>query len=255
MTKPAITKRVTKGSALTYSELDTNFQNLADATLTVSDGTNSKALNLNDTLQFTAAGTVTIGVNSSTGVVTITGTGSGTVNSGVSGALAYYPSAGSTVDDTGIIYSTSSGFNTLDAGANTLDLAGAGLRLDAGGSAGSPSAVTVLFGGINTTATSNFQVTAGQPHLITGGNFQSYDNNATVTFDDFSGLLLTQNITNRNVSMWLCGGATATRIGDSLSNTSGLVAYHSPTNGYRWTNNTGGTIQASFACIKTGPVG
>lgn len=35
MAKPAITKRVTKGSALTYSELDTNFQNLADATYSI----------------------------------------------------------------------------------------------------------------------------------------------------------------------------------------------------------------------------
>lgn len=32
MAKPQITKRITKGSALDYSELDTNFQNLADAT-------------------------------------------------------------------------------------------------------------------------------------------------------------------------------------------------------------------------------
>lgn len=255
MTKPAITKRATKGSALTYTELDTNFQNLADATITVSDGTNSKALNLNDTLQFTAAGTVTIGVNSSTGVVTITGTGSGTVNSGASGALAYYPSAGSTVDDTGITYSTGSGFNSLDAGANTLDLAGAGVRLDAGGSAGNPVAVYVLYGGINTTGTSNFEVTAGQPHLITGGNFQSYSPGDTVLFGNFSGLLLTQNVTNRNVSMWLCGGASATLIGNSLSNTSGSVTYNLSNAGYLWTNNTGGTIQASFACIKTGPTG
>ena len=28
MTKPAMTKRTTKGAALTYSELDTNFQNI-----------------------------------------------------------------------------------------------------------------------------------------------------------------------------------------------------------------------------------
>jgi hypothetical protein len=35
MAKPSITKRVTKGSALTYAELDTNFQNLTDATVTL----------------------------------------------------------------------------------------------------------------------------------------------------------------------------------------------------------------------------
>ena len=35
MAKPAITKRAVKAAALTYAELDTNFQNLADATVTV----------------------------------------------------------------------------------------------------------------------------------------------------------------------------------------------------------------------------
>jgi len=39
MAKPSITKRTVKGAALTYSELDTNFQNLADATLSLTAGT------------------------------------------------------------------------------------------------------------------------------------------------------------------------------------------------------------------------
>lgn len=71
MAKPSITKRQVKGAALTYAELDTNFQNLADATIGVSDGTNSKALNLNDTIQFIAGTNATVAVNPSTGAVTI----------------------------------------------------------------------------------------------------------------------------------------------------------------------------------------
>ena len=39
MTKPVIVKRSTKGSPLTYTELDTNFQNLQDATVGLQAGT------------------------------------------------------------------------------------------------------------------------------------------------------------------------------------------------------------------------
>ena len=39
MAKPIIVKRGTKGSALTFTELDTNFQNLDDATITLKGGT------------------------------------------------------------------------------------------------------------------------------------------------------------------------------------------------------------------------
>jgi hypothetical protein len=39
MTKPAVTLRNTKGSALTYSELDTNFTNLQNATVSLTAGT------------------------------------------------------------------------------------------------------------------------------------------------------------------------------------------------------------------------
>lgn len=57
MTKPAITSRITKGTALTYDELDTNFKNLQDSTVNVEvqDSLGNKSvitLNLNDTLKF-----------------------------------------------------------------------------------------------------------------------------------------------------------------------------------------------------------
>lgn len=71
MAKPTIVTRADKGSALTWTEGDANLTNLRDATITVTDGTNSKALNLNDTLTFTAGTNITLSVNSSTGAVTI----------------------------------------------------------------------------------------------------------------------------------------------------------------------------------------
>lgn len=77
MTKPVITTRAVKGSALSWTEGDTNLENLRDATITVSDGTNTKAIDLNGTIQFTGGTNVTTSVNSTTGEVTINATASG----------------------------------------------------------------------------------------------------------------------------------------------------------------------------------
>ena len=76
MAKPIIVTRASKGTALTWTEGDSNFTNLRDATLSVTDGTNTKALNLNDTLTFTAGTNVTLSVNATTGAVTINSSGS-----------------------------------------------------------------------------------------------------------------------------------------------------------------------------------
>ena len=63
MAKPAITLRATKGAALTYAELDTNFTNIKDATVSITgDSGTTQVLDLNDTL------TVAGGVGSSIGV-------------------------------------------------------------------------------------------------------------------------------------------------------------------------------------------
>ena len=167
MAKPAITKRVTKGSALTYAELDTNFQNLTDATLTLTAGTagtqvisdlngnitlvagtgislagnntaktititnsslggnsfetisvngttNVVADSTTDTLTLLASGSVTLTANPGADSITISSSASGVVNSGASGALAFYPSpGGAIVDDTLITYSASVGIQTL----------------------------------------------------------------------------------------------------------------------------------------------
>ena len=76
MAKPTIVTRAGKGSALTWTEGDTNLTNLRDATITVTDGTNSKAIDLNGTIAFTAGTNITLSVNSSTGAVTINSTAS-----------------------------------------------------------------------------------------------------------------------------------------------------------------------------------
>ena len=175
MAKPAITKRVTKGSALTYAELDTNFDNLRDATVTLTAGsggtavasdlngnitlvagtgislsgdntaktitvtnsslggnsfetisvngvTNVVADSTTDTLTLLASGSVTLTANAGADSITISSSASGVVNSGASGALAFYPSpGGAIVDDTLITYSQSVGIQTLTS-TNALAL-------------------------------------------------------------------------------------------------------------------------------------
>ena len=86
MAKPSITKRITKSAALTYSELDTNFQNLADATLTLRAGTGGTNVtaDLNGTITLVAGTNVTLTGDNSAKTITINssgGGGSGTVTS------------------------------------------------------------------------------------------------------------------------------------------------------------------------------
>ena len=101
MAKPAITKRVTKGSALSYSELDTNFQNLADATISLTAGTGGTAVasDLNGNITLVAGTGVTLTGDNTAKTITINTAGTGTVNSGAQYRLAFYPTDGTTVDD------------------------------------------------------------------------------------------------------------------------------------------------------------
>ena len=70
MAKPVIVTRASKGSALTWTEGDTNLTNLRDATITVAgDSGSAQALDLNDTL--TVAGGTGLSSVMSTDTVTI----------------------------------------------------------------------------------------------------------------------------------------------------------------------------------------
>ena len=71
MAKPAITFRNTKGSPLTYTELDDNFNNLQDATINFTDGTNTLSMDLNDTTTIEGQRNMAITVNESTGKIVI----------------------------------------------------------------------------------------------------------------------------------------------------------------------------------------
>lgn len=83
MTKPAITSRITKGAALTYEEQDANFTNLQNATITVTDGTNSKAIDLNGTITFVTGSSAGVSVDPTTGTVTIGGSMGGNLTDNI----------------------------------------------------------------------------------------------------------------------------------------------------------------------------
>lgn len=73
MAKPVITFRNIKAQALTYSELDTNFQNLRDATINFTDGENTLSMDLNDVVTFddNPQHNLRILVSEETGVISI----------------------------------------------------------------------------------------------------------------------------------------------------------------------------------------
>lgn len=74
MTKPAITKRAVKSAALTYSELDQNFQNLADATISLTAGTGGTQVtsDLNGNITLVAGTGISFSGNNTAKTITIT---------------------------------------------------------------------------------------------------------------------------------------------------------------------------------------
>jgi len=134
MTKPSITTRAGKGAALTYTELDNNFTNIKDATISITGGTGGTAVtaDLNGNITLVAGSNVTITGNNSAKTITITSSasGSGTVQSGNANNFAFYSSSGTTIDDTSSLRLNSSGNvvlgSTLNMNGNTISSGGVG---------------------------------------------------------------------------------------------------------------------------------
>jgi hypothetical protein len=124
MAKPAITKRAVKAAALTYAELDTNFQNIVDATITLRAGTGGTNVtaDLNGTITLVAGTNVTLTGDNSAKTVTINSTaaGSGTVDTGTSGRLAFYPSTANLVDSSQLATTGSSLGTTVTLSAENF---------------------------------------------------------------------------------------------------------------------------------------
>jgi len=78
MTKPAITLRATKGTPLTFDELDTNFTNLDNATISLQAGTGGTTVSsdLNGTITLVAGTGISLSGNNSAKTITVTGSAS-----------------------------------------------------------------------------------------------------------------------------------------------------------------------------------
>jgi len=183
MAKPAVTLRGTKGSPLTNDELDTNFENLRDATITLqadTSGTNVVA-ELNGTITLVAGSGITLAGDNSTKQITVTNTfGSGTLNSdsiqigdSTTDDIVFEPPTGYTAKDVvfttdGFILASQVGANVIrgDSGSLTLatykedypfgatPTAGASIVFDQDASGGSTIAITaentgISFGGVS----------------------------------------------------------------------------------------------------------
>jgi hypothetical protein len=77
MAKPAITTRAAKGAALTYTELDTNFSNIKDATISITGGATAVSADLNGNITLVAGTNVTITGNNTSKEITISATSGG----------------------------------------------------------------------------------------------------------------------------------------------------------------------------------
>ncbi len=92
MAKPSITLRNTKGSALTYSELDTNFTNLKDATISITGGSGGTQVtsDLNGNITLVAGSNVTITGDNTAKTITISSSGGGGGSSDIYASLGLY---------------------------------------------------------------------------------------------------------------------------------------------------------------------
>ena len=92
----------------------------------------------------------------------------------------------------------------------------------------------------------------GGTYIDATRSLKTYAPAATVDFSNFSGTIVVTSATTGITVLYLCGGQSASPIGSSKTGVGyGTIAYEASINGYRWTNNSGGSLDISFAATKT----
>jgi hypothetical protein len=179
MAKPAITKYGVKGSPLTTSELDTNFQNLTDATVTLTAGSGGTAVSadLNGTITLVAGTNITLTGNNTAKTITITSSG----GSGLSNVVEdTTPQLGGNLDVQS--FSLISSTNTIGLSATQVDFNNSIAR-----SMSLKDAGYVFYNAGSVTGTFT--------PVIANGNVQQITLSGSVTIDSFSSAIAGQFLT------------------------------------------------------------
>lgn len=91
---------------------------------------------------------------------------------------------------------------------------------------------------------------AGRYSIDTAVSAVSLAANATVDFANASGMLVVNNHTNGGVTVYTCGAGAVAAFGNTGLQV-GTLTYQVSVNGYRFTNNTGGTATFGFFFVRT----
>jgi hypothetical protein len=218
-------------------------------------------------------GNIGIGITNPSTKVHILGTGNGSTgstglsDSSVASALLLKPTSGSGTAlalgarSTGGhyiqgLYDASSVDSVRDVQINPYGgSVGIGTFADAfGGSPGNSTFLVATTGIVRFRITSDgsfgFDQTPGKYTIDTSNGATTIANGGTVDFSTASGMLLVNNHTNGNVTLYICGGGTVTTIANTGSAV-GSFAYNAGINGYRWTNNYGSAAIFGFQFFRT----
>jgi hypothetical protein len=85
---------------------------------------------------------------------------------------------------------------------------------------------------------------------VTGGA-TSIGNGGVVDFPSASGMLIVNNWTDGQVTIYLCGGGSTGVVANVAGTQVGSFAYNAGIAGYRWTNNYGSTATFGFFFVRT----
>lgn len=225
MTKPVIVTRAGKGSALTWTEGDSNLTNLQNATITVTDGTSSTAIDLNGTITFTAgsgisvdetSGTITIANTQSAGATDLDGLSDVQITTPSNGQILSYSSSSSKWENVGTTFITAlSDDANPQLGAN-LKVAGYSIVSESNGN------ITIAPNGTGKTKINAINYNEGAIYDlgttggtvapdVANGNVQKITLNSALTLNAF-----TNPVAGQSLTLIIYGGTAYTSITSTM---------------------------------------